>query len=135
MPPRRTVIKISEIEKVAALQCTYAEAAAFFGIKTSSFKNLLGQDPKAKMAWERGLNQGKLSIRRKQMRLASVNSSMAIHLGKNYLEQQDKVTQELTGKDGAPVQFAAIDNLNDVERKQLRTLLERARPPRGSTKT
>ncbi len=108
------------------LQATQAEAASYFEITPAAFRKLLQDSPQVRRAWEEGQQNGRLSLRRKQLRLASTNASMAIHLGKHYLEQEEKVKTELTGKDGGPLEVLDYSLLNSDERKKLRELLERA---------
>jgi len=117
-------IKPKDVERIARLQCTRAEAAAFLGIRVSSFDRLLRNNERVKDAWERGKQMGRISLRRKQHRLAAVNAPMSIFLGKNYLGQQDKVTTEHTGADGGPIEFDAT-KLTSEERDALRRLITR----------
>ena len=119
------IITTKALREIAKLQCTRGEAAAFLGISRRALITLL-QDERGKRAWDEGRELGKVSLRRKQFRLAGTSTPMAIHLGKQYLEQQDKVSHELTGKDGGPVETVDLSNLNVEERKQLRGILTRA---------
>ncbi|MHA1859151.1 MAG: hypothetical protein ACTSUU_06870 [Candidatus Thorarchaeota archaeon] len=114
---------------MARLQCTHREAAAFLGIRVHQFRSLLASDDRVKQAWERGLMMGRISLRRKQFRLAGANSSMSIFLGKQILGQRDVSTTEHTGADGGPIDFDASD-LSQDERDELRTLLTRSSKPR-----
>ncbi len=118
-------IKLKDIVRIAALQCTYEEAGAFFSLSRSGFTNLLRRDPRAQLAWDQGKGSGKVSLRRKQSRLASDSAPMAIWLGKQYLGQEDKVVNEHTGKDGGPIETADMGALNADERKSLRGYLTR----------
>lgn len=126
MPRKKKLIRLEDVRKVAMLQATQAEAASYFSITPKAFKKLLEDNVKVRRAWEEGQQNGRLSLRRKQIRLASVNASMAIHLGKHYLEQEEKVKTEITGKDGGPLEVLDYSLLNNDERKKLRELLERA---------
>lgn len=127
MARKKKLITLKQIRKIAQLQPTYAEAAAHFEISVTGFKKLLKRDPRAQAAWESGLESGKLNLRRKQHRLASVNATMGIHLGKTYLGQNEKTITEITGADGGPVAFTETAGLNAQERAELRKTLERAR--------
>ena len=121
----KVTVKTKDIEKMARLQCTHREAAAFLGIRVHQFRNLLAKDEKARDAWERGLMMGRIGLRRKQMRLAGANASMAQFLGKNILGQRDVVTNEHTGDGGGPVEIDA-SKLTQEERDELRALLNRS---------
>ena len=48
------------------------------------------EEPKYREAWEAGLGQGRVSLRRTQMAMAEKNATMAIFLGKQYLGQKDQ---------------------------------------------
>jgi hypothetical protein len=109
------VITTEAIKRLAMLLCTEEEAAGFFGISVSKFKKLLATDRKVRKAWRVGMESGKISLRRKQMRLASTSAAMAIFLGKNYLGQQDKVSNEISGKGGKPVEFTGAIRVEFVE--------------------
>lgn len=119
-------IKVSEIRKLARFQVTEREAAAFFGVRISTFKELLRIDAAARQAWEEGIQGGKISIRRKQFMLADTNATMAIFLGKQYLGQSDVTVTELSGRDGAPINTIDLGRLSAEERKELRRIASRA---------
>lgn len=127
MAKRRVEIDLDDVVRLGALQCTLAEAAAFFKISGPRLTKIMNKFPEVKEAWENGREQGKTSLRRKQYRLASTSASMAIHLGKNYLNQKDAASLEVTGKDGGPVQTMDLSKLDQNERNKLRELLLRAR--------
>ena len=129
MATKRIVIKLSELRKIAALQCTQVEAAAHFGLSLTRLKKLINGNPKVSAALNEGQEGGKISLRRKQNRHAKSNAHMAIHLGKNYLNQSDKTKTELTGAEGGPIQTADISSLTYEERQQLKQLIKRVLPP------
>ena len=86
-------INEAELEKLAMLQCTDEEIAAWFGVTTRTIERRR-RDPKFVALMERGRNKGKISLRRQQMKLVEQgSSSMAIFLGKNYLGQSDSFAQ------------------------------------------
>lgn len=117
---------MSEVRKLARLHCTKTEAAGFLGVSLRFFNKLLSKDSRVARAWEDGKQEGKVSLRRKQMRLASTNASMAIFLGKQYLGQQDISVQEHSGRDGKPIQFD-VSKLEIDDRKKLRELIKRTK--------
>jgi hypothetical protein len=106
-------VNVKMVRKLAELQCTQAEAAAFFGITVGRFARLLKQYPALKYAWQHGLEVGKISLRRLQWAHAVKNPAMAIHLGKNILGQSDKVKNELSGEDGGPIEVEFIGSKED----------------------
>jgi uncharacterized protein YjhX (UPF0386 family) len=119
-------IRTKDIEKVARLQCTPREAAAFLGIRLHQFKSLLAKDEGVQRAWERGQMMGRVSLRRKQFRLAGSNASMAQFLGKQILGQRDIVTQEHTGDVGLEIDAS---KLSQKERDAVRKALVKSSEP------
>ena len=86
-------VDIGDLEKLAGLQCTYAEIAAFFDCSELTIKRRLS-DTKYREAHERGKSKGLVSLRRSQFRQAENSATMAIWLGKQYLGQSDKLIHE-----------------------------------------
>ena len=119
-------VRLSDVRKLAMLQCTRTEAAACLGISQAKWRVLLNEDERVKKVWEEGFEKGKMSLRRKQLRLATSNAQMAIHLGKQYLSQTDSRSVELTGPGGGPLESVDLTKLSQDERRQLRTLLTRS---------
>lgn len=73
------------IEKLAGIMCTQEEIASFIGCSVDT----LQRDETFCGIYKKGLNNGKMSLRRKQWKLADKNPTMAIWLGKQYLKQRD----------------------------------------------
>jgi hypothetical protein len=125
-------VKLQDIEKLAMLQCTHREAAGFLDLRVSAFRQLMRKNPKVAEAWERGQQMGLVSLRRKQMALASHNATMAIFMGKQYLGQRDIVTNQHVGADGGPIDID-LSRLGKGDRDDLRALLTRALGPESSS--
>jgi len=90
-------ISQTELEKLAALQCTDEEIASWFGVTTRTIERRR-KHPKFAATLERGKNKGRISLRRQQMKLVEEGSAaMAIFLGKNYLNQTDTFNQNSNG--------------------------------------
>lgn len=134
MAKRRIEINLDDVTRLAALQCSEAEAAAFFHCSVKKFKEILGTFEDVKQAWDEGREAGKTSLRRKQFRLASTSASMAIHLGKNILGQKDAVSMEHTGRNGGPIENIDLTKLDQDGRDKLRELLIRASQSSSSPK-
>src|SRR5882724_11209570 len=80
-----------ELEKLAMLQCTDEEVAAWFGVTTKTIERRRKTGRFAEIM-ERGRAKGRISLRRTQMRLAEQGSgSVAIWLGKQLLGQVDHI--------------------------------------------
>lgn len=123
-------IELKEVRKLAAMQCSEAEVAAFFGIGVRKFKEIVLNFPEVKKAWEQGRELGKTSLRRKQFRLADNNATMAIHLGKQYLNQTEHSSIEINDKSSGD-EFD-LTKLDQNERDQLRKVLTRAQRPEAT---
>ena len=87
----RARIDEGELEKLAMLQCTDEEVAAWFGVTTRTIERRRKTGRFAEIM-ERGRAKGRISLRRTQMRLAEQGSgSVAIWLGKQLLGQVDHI--------------------------------------------
>lgn len=129
MAKKAKIVRLEDLERLAALQCTAVEAAGFFGISHRAFNKLLKEDEDVRNTWESGRQCGKIALRRKQFKLASNSATMAIHLGKVWLGQKEAISVEHTGKDGGPIENVDLTKLSGDERKQLRDIITRAHRP------
>lgn len=98
-------IDYSVIEKLANIQCTQEEISSFLGISVRT----LQRDEEFCRIYKKGIENGKMSLRRIQYKLAEKNTTMAIWLGKQYLGQTDKI--ENTNKNDINNQIQNIANL------------------------
>ena len=98
MPAGRPKIQIdyNTVEKLANIQCTQEEIASFLGISVRT----LQRDEEFCRIYKKGQDNGKMSLRRMQYKLAEKNPTMAIWLGKQYLGQRDNVEVEHTANNG-----------------------------------
>ena len=91
--------EISEklFENLCGIQCTEVEMCAILECSEDTLnrwcKRTYGEHFSEVFAKKRG--KGKISLRRMQWRLAEKNASMAIWLGKQYLDQKDVVEQNI----------------------------------------
>lgn len=79
-------INYKTVEKLATIMCTQEEIASFMDISVRT----LQRDPEFCRIYKKGLDQGRMSLRRKQFAMSDSNPTMAIWLGKQYLGQTDK---------------------------------------------
>lgn len=88
----RIDINASTFENLCAIQCTKEEIASFFKCSEDTIERWCKREYKECFAvvfkQKRGL--GKVSLRRAQYRMAESNPTMAIWLGKQWLNQSDK---------------------------------------------
>lgn len=80
------------VKRLCMMQCTGTEIANYFEIPKSTLtrwcRDEFGVNAEEKFAqWREGI--GKQSLRRKQWMLADTSATMAIFLGKQYLQQTD----------------------------------------------
>lgn len=90
--PKKQIDK-KQFETLCGLQCTMLEICDALDVSDKTLnawcKRVYGEYFSEVFAKKRGI--GKISLRRMQFRLAEKNASMAIWLGKQYLEQRDVV--------------------------------------------
>jgi hypothetical protein len=84
------------VEKLAGIQCTQQEIASFLGCSVDT----LQRDETFRGIYKKGQENGKMSLRRMQFKLAEKNTSMAIFLGKQYLGQKDVIEEQHNMKNG-----------------------------------
>lgn len=101
----------AEIEKLAQLHCTIEEIASFFGVNSKT----LSRDEKFKEIYKKGMDTGKMSLRRMQFKAASAgNVTMLIWLGKQLLGQTDKLnTSGLTESETERLRQIAAEQIRD----------------------
>lgn len=85
-------IDYDTVEKLANIQCTQEEIANFLGLSVRT----LQRDEEFCRIYKKGQDNGKMSLRRIQYKLAEKNPTMAIWLGKQYLKQRDTFEVEST---------------------------------------
>lgn len=87
----RKEINQKQFENLCGLQCTKSEICAFFEITDKTLESWCRRTYKKGFSEvfseKRGL--GKISLRRAQWRIAESNATMAIWLGKQFLDQTD----------------------------------------------
>lgn len=81
----KKVIDYVAVEKLSMLMCTEEEIANYLDISVRT----LQRDKEFCRIYKKGLDFGKMSLRRSQFKLAEKSPAMAIFLGKQYLGQSD----------------------------------------------
>jgi len=128
----RLTFDLRLVEDLGKIQSTHGELAAVLGCHLETVRDRLRNDPEFSAAYEKGLENGKSSLRRIQWKSAlGGNTTMQIWLGKQYLSQRDMHSAELTGAKGEPlIPAQMVTGLDDATRTLLREL--RGRLPRTS---
>ena len=88
---------IEEFEKLCSLQCTKEEIAAWFDFSEDTLENRMKEhyDSTFSVVFAQKKGLGRISLRRKQWKIADKSAAMAIFLGKNHLGQSDKQEIEM----------------------------------------
>lgn len=116
-------ITLAQVEKLFALGCTQEEVASFFGVSVDTLSRREGFAE----AQESGKANGKISLRRAQMKSAlSGNSRMLTWMGMQLLRQRNQTSSEISGPDGGPIQTQDLTKLNDADLTQLEAILSKA---------
>lgn len=89
-------IDYTAVEKLANIQCTQEEIASFLELSVRT----LQRDEEFCRIYKKGQDNGKMSLRRMQYKLADKNPTMAIWLGKQYLKQRDNIEVEHNAQNG-----------------------------------
>lgn len=99
--PRKEIDR-KQFEKLCGMQCTKAEICAWFDITDKTLENWCKREYRAGFSevFSQKRSIGKISLRRYQWQLAEKNASMAIFLGKQYLNQRDNVDVAVSGVKG-----------------------------------
>lgn len=118
-PDAKTLKLIAGLGKI---QATTRECAAVMGVSHQTFLATLQRHPEIAEALEQGKENGKVSLRRTQFRLAEKNAGMAIFLGKNILDQTDR--QDINSS-------VTVDVTVSDARSKLEHLIDRAASARG----
>lgn len=90
--PRKAINK-EQFEKLCGLQCTLKEVASFFNCSEDTIENFCHREYKNTFSevYNKYASIGKISLRRTQFKLAEKSSAMAIWLGKQILNQEDRI--------------------------------------------
>ncbi len=97
-------------ENLAKIQCTQEEIAQMIGVSTRT----LQRDDEFCRIYKKGMDQGKMSIRRQQFKSAeNGNVTMQIWLGKQYLNQRDR--NEITNKETVDKLDSLLEQFDDPD--------------------
>lgn len=103
-------------EQLCGLQCTLEEMEAFFNCDHKTIARWCRETYEGKrfsQVFREKRQIGKISLRRKQLRLAERSAAMAIFLGKNYLGQKDDPEEAASAEDAVSI----VDDVPTMEVK------------------
>ena len=106
--PKKLIDYIT-VEKLAQMMCTQEEIASFLGISSRT----LQRDEEFCRIHKKGMDTGKMSLRRNQFKMSETNPTMAIWLGKQYLGQSDKIEQKNEHNVSIEYQKLSIEELKE----------------------
>lgn len=121
MPVGRPIKQIdkAQFEKLCGLQCTLEEFCCYFDCDNKTLEKWCKKTYKMNFSdiFKIKKGNGKISLRRKQFEVAmSGNPTMLIWLGRNILNQTDKIEVDVSTIDNATRE--AVDNLVNEARKR-----------------
>lgn len=109
----RKKIDPTQVEKLAAIQCSYSEMAAVLDCNESTLTRRFAQ------AIKKGREMGRMSMKRKQYEVGMTgNVTMLIWLGKQHLGQSDKREEDITFRDEnwtEPIDLSSATSIELVE--------------------
>ena len=88
----KKIIDKDAFEKLCSLQCTQEEICGVLGVSDKTLESWCKKEYKANFSevFREKRQIGRMSLRRSQFKLAEKNATMAIWLGKQYLDQRDR---------------------------------------------
>jgi hypothetical protein len=101
------------------IHCTEKEAAAALGVSLNTLKGFFTAHPEAREEYDDGKQEGFVSLRRTQFKMAERNAAMAIWLGKQYLGQKDRAEVDQNINDKRPVRDLPTSELLAEARRLL----------------
>lgn len=97
--PRATAATLERLTRLGELLGAPQEVARALGYDEEAFAAFVEDNPKARAAYHEARARGLESLRRAQFKLAQSNATMAIFLGKTYLDQGERREPEQSGAD------------------------------------
>lgn len=114
----RPTIKIDKdnFEKLCGLQCTLVEIAGFFNCSEDTIQRWCRRTYKMTFAetYKTHSQQGKIALRRYQMKLAEKSAAMAIFLGKQLLSQRDYSEVEVKADINNPFDGVSTEDIKKL---------------------
>lgn len=94
----RKEIDIDNFKKLCGMMCTLSEIAGFFDCSEDTIERWCKRELNENFAeiYKKYSANGKITLRRNQFKLSEKNAAMAIFLGKNYLNQTDRIEEIMT---------------------------------------
>jgi hypothetical protein len=84
--PQSGKFDVKVLEELSESGCDISEMAAWFGMGVRELRQRL-KDPELRRIWKQGPARGRAKLRRIQFRMAEGNLTMALQLGRQFLQQ------------------------------------------------
>jgi hypothetical protein len=86
-------------ENLCSIFCTQAEICEIMSVDDKTLRAWVERHYGEVFSdvYKKHMGKGKMSLRRAQLKMAQTNPSMAIWLGKQFLNQLDRVEEQITG--------------------------------------
>jgi hypothetical protein len=86
-------------ENLCSIFCTQAEICEIMDVDHKTLVAWVERhyEDNFSQVYKKNMGKGKMSLRRAQLKMAQTNPTMAIWLGKQFLNQLDKVEEQITG--------------------------------------
>lgn len=117
--PLKEIDKV-QFEKLCNLQCTLLEIAGFFNCSDDTIERWCKRTYKTTFAecFKTFSQDGKISLRRTQFKLAERSAAMAIFLGKQYLGQTDKTEMDVNTQIQNPLEGISTEDIKKLIDKE-----------------
>jgi hypothetical protein len=99
-------------ENLCSIFCTQAEICEIMDVDHKTLVAWVERhyEDNFSQVYKKNMGKGKMSLRRAQLKMAQTNPTMAIWLGKQFLNQLDKVEEQITGNVVIKNEVPAGDN-------------------------
>lgn len=123
---RAEFIDVDAVESCARVGATAEEISAYLGREPTFLADKMLQNEQLKLAFERGRSAFKMDLRRWQYDKAQNNSQLLIWLGKQFLEQSEKINMKTSSDEKTEQELIERELLAQIgENSALREELER----------
>src|SRR5215467_16294527 len=128
---KRTEFNLVELEKLAAMQATDEEIAAWFDVSQKTVQRRKKSSAEFRETLQKGRAKGRISVRRNLFELSNHNVAASIFLAKNLLGYKNVV--ECIREDGTPIGIERVNikRLTDEELAEYERLLKKATDPQS----
>jgi hypothetical protein len=114
--PEHSEALLEQIRALGRVQATVAEVASVLRRSEDALQSFFTEHPDAKEAYEGGRLEGLVFLRRRQFELAESNPTMAIWLGRQFLNQREKVEHTNQLQSSSQIEVVIVDPKPTIDR-------------------